>query len=157
MVKTDCLPLETPFFTSTMTTPTFETIYDKFESTMLKDAYKAITACNLWDWMKEYNPEEGRGFMFSRHDNLSRIAEKMEFEGHSGSSYAWTMRVMEDIAKRGWEDHKNRTRRAQAIRDLQRWAFQQRHPGSACACRRAKGYTHGWCGVAGGGVPACDH
>ena len=28
---------------------------------------------------------------------------------------------------------------------------------SACFCRREKGFTEGWCGVAGGGVPACDH
>lgn len=26
-----------------------------------------------------------------------------------------------------------------------------------CGCRVARGYTSGWCGVAGGGVPACDH
>ena len=29
--------------------------------------------------------------------------------------------------------------------------------GSPCPCRAAKGYAHGWCGVAGGGVPGCDH
>ena len=28
---------------------------------------------------------------------------------------------------------------------------------TACKCRKDQGYTHGWCGVAGGGVPACDH
>ena len=27
----------------------------------------------------------------------------------------------------------------------------------ACPCRKKKGYRYGWCGVAGGGVPACDH
>ena len=27
----------------------------------------------------------------------------------------------------------------------------------ACACRAAKGKKKGWCGVAGGGVPGCDH
>lgn len=29
--------------------------------------------------------------------------------------------------------------------------------GSVCPCRAAAGHTEGWCGVAGGGVPACDH
>ena len=28
---------------------------------------------------------------------------------------------------------------------------------TACGCRREKGFTSGWCGVAGFGVPACDH
>ena len=27
----------------------------------------------------------------------------------------------------------------------------------ACTCRAAKGEVKGWCGVAGGGVPGCDH
>lgn len=26
-----------------------------------------------------------------------------------------------------------------------------------CLCRRQQGFKEGWCGVAGGGVPACDH
>ena len=28
---------------------------------------------------------------------------------------------------------------------------------TACPCRKANGFAVGWCGVAGGGVPACDH
>ena len=27
----------------------------------------------------------------------------------------------------------------------------------ACPCRYRRGFTRGWCGVAGGGVPGCDH
>lgn len=27
----------------------------------------------------------------------------------------------------------------------------------ACSCRRAQGFERGWCSVAGGGVPGCDH
>ena len=26
-----------------------------------------------------------------------------------------------------------------------------------CSCRRAQGLEKGWCCIAGGGVPACDH
>lgn len=29
--------------------------------------------------------------------------------------------------------------------------------GLPCPCRAAQGFTNGWCGVAGGGVPGCDH
>jgi hypothetical protein len=28
---------------------------------------------------------------------------------------------------------------------------------SVCYCRKMAGHTTGWCGRAGGGVPACDH
>lgn len=26
-----------------------------------------------------------------------------------------------------------------------------------CGCRKQQGFSSGWCGIAGGGVPACDH
>lgn len=138
-----------------MATPDFETIYTAFESTMLKDAYEAITACDLWEWMKNFTPKEDEGFMFSRNDTLERINKEMKFDGHSGSSYGWTMRVMEDIAKRGWEGHKNRVRQARSERQLRQWAVEQQR--TCCPCRAVQGYTSGWCGVAGGGVPGCEH
>ena len=141
-----------------MTMPDFETIYDAHESLMLTDAHQAITTCNLWDWMREFRPKSGEGFMFSNHPNLDRINEEMKYQGHSGASYGWTMRQMESIAKIGWEEHKNLVRRKRAEEDLTRWAAKQHPPkGNPCPCRAAKGYTQGWCGVAGGGVPGCDH
>lgn len=83
----------------------YSTIYGKWEATMLQDAHQAITSCELWDWLKEFKPEEGKGFMFSSHENLIRIGKAMKYEGHSGASYAWTMRIMQHIATNGWEEH----------------------------------------------------
>ena len=149
-----------------MTTPDFETIYSTMESRMLKDAYDAITTCKMWDWMREYTPAEGLGFMFSSHPNLDMINKEMKLlDDHSGSSYGWTMRQMEFIAKNGWNVHKNMVRKARAERNLRQWADERRttraetYPtyGSVCPCRFAQGFKNGWCGVAGGGVPACDH
>lgn len=147
-----------------METPDFETLYEPYESKMLKDAYEAITACDLWDWMKTYRPKDGLGFMFTRHDNLDRIEKEMKYGGHSGASYGWTMRVMEDIAKRGWDGHRNAVRQARAEHELRKWATEQRKGtlefptySGACPCRTRQGQTSGWCGVAGGGVPACEH
>lgn len=145
-----------PFgFVSNMT-PDFETIYTAYESTLLKDAYDAITACDLWDWMRSYTPDS---FMYSNHPNLDRINKEMKYmDEHSGASYGWTMRQMESIAKRGWEEHRNQVRRKRADDKLATWADQQRTPkGNPCHCRKAQGLKDGWCGVAGGGVPACDH
>jgi hypothetical protein len=142
-----------------MPTPDFESVYSAFETTMLKDAYEAITVCDLWDWMRTYSPEEGKGFMFTSHPNLDRIEKEMKFGGHSGASWGWTMRTMEAIAKRGWDTVKNEVRTNTAKRQLEEWAREIRSPdrGTACPCRRAQGYKDGWCGVAGGGVPGCDH
>jgi hypothetical protein len=109
--------------------------YSKLEREMLSDAYQAITTCDLWDWMKTYTPDKDKGFVFSSHPNLDRINAAMKNKAHSGGSYGWTMRTMENIAKLGWDEALN----------------------PPCACRSAKGLTSGWCGVAGGGVPGCEH
>lgn len=81
----------------------YSTLYDNTSAAMLQDADNAITTCELWDWLKEYEPEDGKGFMFSEHPNLTRINNAMKYGGHSGSSYGWTMRQMEYIAKHGWD------------------------------------------------------
>jgi hypothetical protein len=80
----------------------YSTLFDHHEATMLQDADNAITECGLWDWLQNYTPDEGKGFMFSEHPNLNKINAAMKYGGHSGSSYAWTMRQMEYIAKHGW-------------------------------------------------------
>jgi hypothetical protein len=128
-------------------TPEFESIYEPFETKMLADAYQAITACDLWEWMRVFRPKDGEGFMFANHPNLDLINQEMKYGGHSGASYGWTMRQMESIAKIGWDEHKRIVLRKRA----------EERKGNPCPCRRLKGYTDGWCGVAGGGVPGCDH
>jgi hypothetical protein len=80
----------------------YSELFEKNDAMMLEDADKAITECGLWDWLRDYNPEDGKGFMFSEHPNLDRINNAMKYGGHSGSSYGWTMRNMEYIAKHGW-------------------------------------------------------
>ncbi len=77
-------------------------LFEGHEAIMLEDADKAITECGLWDWLRDYTPEENKGFMFSQHPNLDKINAAMKYGGHSGSSYGWTMRQMEYIAKHGW-------------------------------------------------------
>jgi len=80
----------------------YSELFDAHEAMMLQDADSAITQCNLWEWLRDYTPEEGKGFMFSEHPNLEKITSAMKYGGHSGSSYGWTMRQMEYIAKHGW-------------------------------------------------------
>lgn len=125
--------------------PDFDSLYSKHDCDMLQDAYDAISKCELWDWMRDFTPGN-EGFMLTQHPNLSMISENMKYAGHSGTSYAWTMRTMQGIAKAGgWDAY-----RAIAV---SRWP--KDYP--VCRCRKARGMTIGWCGVAGGGVPGCDH
>jgi hypothetical protein len=84
-----------------MNTPTFSLLgFDDNSSTMLQDAHRACTRAGAWDWLKTFNEES---FMFSSHPLISTITEKMEYKGHSGASFGWTMRNMEYIAKHGWD------------------------------------------------------
>jgi hypothetical protein len=72
----------------------------------LQDAYDAITRLNLWKEFSEFTPNEG--FMFTSHPLLHKINSEMKLLGeHSGSSYGWTMRAMEFIAKYSWNDFIN--------------------------------------------------
>ncbi len=117
---------------------------------MLEDAFQAVTAADAWELLKHPSvPGEG-GFMFSSNPDILRISSLMKFEGHSGGSFGMTMRQMEYIAKHGWESYVSES----LARDAR---YEAENNKTACGCRQARGYTSGWCGVAGGGVPACDH
>lgn len=98
----------------------YTNLFDAHEAMMLQDADSAITECNLWDWLRGYTPEEGKGFMFSQHPNLNKIDAAMKFRGHSSSSHAWTMRQMEYIAKNGWDALQAEVLRNTDIRKLAR-------------------------------------
>lgn len=80
----------------------YSSIFNSDDAEMLQDADNAITSCDLWDWLKAYEPEDGKGFVFSDHPNVLRINNAMKYGGHSGSSYNWTMRTMQYLSKIGW-------------------------------------------------------
>ena len=80
--------------------------YTPQESIMLADAYAALTKTDLWDYMKKPSTPGKDGFMFCTDAELVILSRAMKYSGHSGASYAWTMRVMESIAKNGMDGHK---------------------------------------------------
>jgi len=68
---------------------------------MLKSAFNVISKNNYWSFMSEYTPDEGKGFMWSSHPKLNEIRTKITNEwSHSGASLAYTMRVIEMVAKK---------------------------------------------------------
>lgn len=80
-------------------------VNDKHDAEMLAAGYKAITELNLWPWLTTYTPEKGEGYMFSNHENITKICNAMKGSIGSGSTFSWTMRNMEYIAKHGWETY----------------------------------------------------
>jgi hypothetical protein len=81
----------------------FEFVKDTQMRLFLNSAHRAITVCELWDWLSGFNPSSG--FMFSSTPELTIINKQMEKDEingyHSGSSYASIMRNMQFIAKMG--------------------------------------------------------
>jgi hypothetical protein len=82
----------------------FMKIKDESNRFMLENAYKAITLAEGWDFMKNFSEES---FMFSSSPMTGKIMNKMEelgYTGHSGTSFGWTMRSMEFLAKHGKDE-----------------------------------------------------
>jgi len=91
----------------------------KHDREMLKNAHWAITQCDLWDWLKDFEVNKKEGFLFAQTPELKRIKTKM-FEqdiaqDHSGASYAFTMQSMDFIAKNGYEEFRRRRENPPAI------------------------------------------
>ena len=75
------------------------------DSYLLKNTYDAITMLKLWEWLAKYDPPADKGFMFSHTPELKAITTATEEVGHSGASFAMTMRHMQLIAKKGWLEY----------------------------------------------------
>jgi len=80
------------------------------ECAYLENAHTAISRCELWEWLRTFDPPSGQGFMFCNTPELARITVEMNKEdiagGHSGASYGCTMRAMQFIAIHGFAQYK---------------------------------------------------
>jgi hypothetical protein len=119
----------------------FERFFVETEAVHLQDAYDTITRLGLWEWLRGYTPHAGDDFFFDVGPEIDAIRRGLASKDVAGTTFAWMMRRMRSIAVLGDEEW---IRRITADR-------------KPCPCRLAKGYQAGWCGVAGGGVPGCDH
>lgn len=72
---------------------------------LIEDAYNAIITIEGAPEFFE-NKSLDTSFMFTHQNGpmWDEIHKKMDYEGHSGYSYAWTMRNIEHIFKFGWDN-----------------------------------------------------
>jgi hypothetical protein len=85
-----------------------------YEAELLKDAYDAATITESWDNFRTFSEES---FMFSRSSWLNNVQNAMKLlDQHSGSSYGFVMRVIEHIAKHGWDTYVRENIAARAAR-----------------------------------------
>ena len=76
---------------------------DANDKEMLQNAWTDINQLYLWEYMKR--PTDS--YMMSSDPEINIITKKMEelgYDGHSGSSFGWTMRQMQHIAQHGEDD-----------------------------------------------------
>ena len=92
--------------------------FETHEVTMLADAYEAVTKADMWEYLRLPSTPGKDGFMFNSAIELAAISAEMTYQGHSGASYAWTLRQMEAIAKGGWTAWANRLRTVKAAQQL---------------------------------------
>jgi hypothetical protein len=88
----------------------FDFIKDTSTRELLKRAHRAVSLCELWDWIRIYQPPPNRGFMLSIIPELNRLKLQMWKDSindlHSGYSFDLIIRDMEYIAKNGYEKYK---------------------------------------------------
>ena len=82
---------------------------EKHSEDMIRDIMNAVISVqesvrhreiDVWEYLHNYSPPSNTGFMFCDDDIVNRISHFSNM-GHSGSSFAWTMRQLEFIAKNG--------------------------------------------------------
>jgi hypothetical protein len=77
-----------------------ETLEEVLNTVELLSGIKTIERINMWGFLKTYEPPEG-GFMFNNNPTVNLIQTEIcnDFPGHSCSSFGFTVRTLERIAK----------------------------------------------------------
>jgi hypothetical protein len=80
-----------------------------WDKQMIQSGFEAVESVEGgWEFLRTYTPPEDQGFMFSKPTGKRQELDDAisnRYPGHSGASYGCTMRVLEFIAKRGWETY----------------------------------------------------
>ena len=127
-----------------MDTPPFELLFHGKTLSNLRDVYETIDVLDLWSWIVNYEPEKDKGNAFWLDENVIAILENLDGPYHS-DEFRYAFDTLQKIQQMGgWDAY---------YEDM----VNPNPKNRACPCRRDQGYTSGWCGVAGGGVPACEH
>jgi len=65
---------------------------------MILDGVDALNKLKLWDWLKNFEPDADRGFIFTNDVNLDKLHRETDHSGHSGVSFAIMMRILKRVA-----------------------------------------------------------
>jgi hypothetical protein len=77
---------------------------------MVQDGINAVMRAEMWEYMAKPTTPGKDGFMFCTDPEMDVINKKIQYGGHSGSSFGWTMRQVEYIAKNGFDAYVDKTK-----------------------------------------------
>ena len=94
-----------------MTVYNFDFIKDRATRECVTNGVYAMDSLKAWDWLRSFEPDPQKGFLFSNDDMLTSIGMCMEANesmpvAHSGASFAITMRKLKYIADNGMDAFK---------------------------------------------------
>tara|TARA_B100001059_G_C17794289_1_gene562087 strand:- start:384 stop:689 length:306 start_codon:yes stop_codon:yes gene_type:complete len=70
----------------------------------LKDMADTVNRLGLWEWFRNEEPPKDKGYMYWIHPNINKISAGLEDNQHSGATFGYAMRCMQDIAKNGFKN-----------------------------------------------------
>jgi hypothetical protein len=73
--------------------------FDKCKDNMML----VVKEKDLCEWLKTFEPDKDKGFMFTNHPNIDIISQAVANDGHSGASFALCVRaVKKDLLETNW-------------------------------------------------------
>jgi hypothetical protein len=81
----------------------------EWDREMIESGFQAVSSVEGgWEFLSTYEPPANQGFMFStpppKMAEIDNAVNRL-YGGHSGASYGITMRVLQYIAKYGWDTY----------------------------------------------------
>jgi len=74
------------------------TVYNTDFRNCMNNMFNAVIKLKLIDWIIHFNPGDG-GYCFSTNENVNKIDNEVNKDGHSGATFAYCLRIIEDIFK----------------------------------------------------------
>ena len=76
-------------------------IYNNYDDReMLENAHMVIDRMEKWEFLKNYNPDPNKGFLWDDDETINKIKSEIDkdYPYHSGASIAFVMRVMKNTS-----------------------------------------------------------
>ena len=89
-------------------------------NTEIDDMIKTANRLQVWEWLRDEKPPDGKGYTYWGHENVNAISDGLENNNHSGASFGMCMRQLQFIAENDWETWNERTAKWNAEREAKK-------------------------------------